>query len=192
MRDGGTGTPPVRAHAGGGQTGPVGHTVIQVPVPVLDAVAPRLAPVCPHITVLGPFVDRADVDDDLVRTLRTVLEPVPAFDFRLSAVGRFPGGLTYLAPDPTGPFLRLTELLAAAFPQWPPYGGAFDDVVPHLSVGAALAGDEVDALHELLPIRATADEVTLTWWSQDGADVLVRFPLRGRRRAGSRPGGGTP
>ncbi len=136
---------------------------------------------CPHITLLGPFVDRGDVDDDLVGTIREVLKPVLAFDFELSAVGHFMGGLTYLAPDPAEPFIRLTEMFAAAFPQWPPYGGAFDEVVPHLSIGEALPEADVAALRELLPIGATADEVTLTWWSEHVADVLVRFPLHPQR-----------
>lgn len=161
----------------------VGHTVIQVSVPALESITSRLAsaPVCPHITLLGPFVDRGDVDDALVGTIREVLDPVRAFDFELSAVGHFSGGLTYLTPDPAEPFIQLTELFAAAFPQWPPYGGAFDEVVPHVSIGDALPGSEVAVLRELLPISATADEVTLTWWSEHVADVLVRFPLRPQR-----------
>lgn len=166
-----------------GQTAQMPHTVIQVPVPALDAVAhrPALAPVCPHITVLGPFVDREDVDDHLVGAIREVITSVTAFDFQLSAVGHFTGGLTYLAPDPAEPFITLTEMFAAAFPQWPPYGGAFDVVVPHLSIGDALPEADVAVLRELLPISATAEEVTLTWWSGHIADVLVRFPFRPQR-----------
>ena len=161
----------------------VGHTVIQVPVPALDTIAHRLAaaPVCPHVTLLGPFMDRGVVDDDVVGAIREVLEPVRAFDFELSAVSHFLGGPTYLAPGPVEPFIQLTEILAAAFPQWPPYGGAFDEVIPHLSIGEALPESEVAVLRELLPINATADEVTLTWWSEHVAEVLVRFPLRPQR-----------
>ncbi|WP_232014283.1 2'-5' RNA ligase family protein [Cellulomonas fimi] len=149
----------------------------------LDAITHRLsAPtVCPHITLLGPFVDRGDVDDELVGTIREVLEPVRAFDFELSALGQFMGGLTYLTPDPAEPFIQLTEMFAAAFPQWPPYGGAFDEVVPHLSIGEALLQSDVAVLRELLPVGATAEEVTLTWWSEHVAEVLVRFPLRPQR-----------
>jgi hypothetical protein len=77
-------------------------------------------------------------------------------------VDRFPSGLIYLAPNPTEPFKRLTEIMAAAFPDWPPYGGAFDDVVPHLSIGENLTRDESRLLHEQLPIVATAEQVTLT------------------------------
>ena len=45
----------------------MGHTVTQVPVPVLESNAgrPEVALVCPHVTLLGPFVDRSDVDEAL-------------------------------------------------------------------------------------------------------------------------------
>jgi len=158
----------------------MGHTVIQVPVPALESIAARLevALVCPHVTVLGPFVDRSDVDETLVGTIRELLAPVRAFDFKLSAVGRFGGGLTYLVPDPAEPFIRLTKILAGAFPQWPPYGGMFDEVVPHLSIGEELPETVVALLREVLPVSVTADEVTLTWWSEDTVEVLERYPLR--------------
>ena len=44
------------------------------------------------------------------------------------------GGTVYLAPSPAAPFRQLTHELFRRFPEHPPYGGAFDDVVPHLSV----------------------------------------------------------
>jgi hypothetical protein len=82
-------------------------------------------------------------------------------------VERFSSGLVYLALNPAEPFKQLTEVLAAAFPDWPPYGGAFDDVVPHLSISEELPEPELAAIQERLPIAATAEEVTLTWWSDD-------------------------
>jgi len=92
-------------------------------------------------------------------------------------VKRFSSGLVYLAPNPAEPFQHLTEMLAAAFPDWPPYGGAFDGVVPHLSIGEELSEPELAALADLLPLAATADEVTLTWWSDDTITTLASFPL---------------
>lgn len=53
-------------------------------------------------------------------------------------------------------------MLAAAVRQWPRYGRAFDDVVFHLSIGGALSEAEVRSFAELLPISATAAEVTST------------------------------
>jgi len=168
----------------------VGHTVIQVPVPRLELLVRRHViaanpgvslpddmTACAHITLLGPFVDRRDVNAQLLTTLEELLAPVRGFTFELSRVDRFPSGLIYLAPNPAEPFKRLTEILAAAFPDWPPYGAAFDDVVPHLSIGQNLTEMEVDSLHEQLPIFATAEQVTLTWWSHDTIATIATFPL---------------
>lgn len=92
----------------------VAHTVIQVPVPALAPIAERLGLtlVCPHITLLGPFVDRSDADEKLVCRIREILMPMRAFGFKLSQVGRFGDGLTYLAPEPVEPFIRIAEILS--------------------------------------------------------------------------------
>ncbi|MDN5805887.1 MAG: 2'-5' RNA ligase family protein [Brevibacterium sp.] len=127
---------------------------------------------------MGPFVDLGDVDASLIGAVRRILKPHKTFDFRLTSVGNF-GDLKYLAPDPTEPFIQLTQTFVAAFPQWPPYEGAFNKIIPHLSIGDSLSAPEVSAVEECLPITATATEVTLTWWSDDAAEteVIERFPL---------------
>lgn len=106
------------------------------------------------------------------------MKPHKTFDFRLTSVGNF-GDLKYLAPDPAEPFIQLTQTFVAAFPQWPPYEGAFNEIIPHLSIGDRLSVAEVSAVEERLPITATATEVTLTWWSDDAAEteVIERLPL---------------
>ena len=40
----------------------------------------------------------------------------------------------WLDPNPAAPFRRLTVAVGAAFPECLPYGGVFDEVVPHLAV----------------------------------------------------------
>jgi len=80
-------------------------------------------------------------------------------------------------PVPALEPLQLTGMIAVAFPEWPPYGGEFDDVVPHLSIGERLPEPELASLQGRLPIAATADEVTLTWWSNDAVTTLARFSL---------------
>src|ERR1017187_6675328 len=56
----------------------------------------------------------------------------------------------------------LTEAAHAAFPQCPPFGGIYPDVVPHLTIGArppggprALQAAEADVLPTWLPARST-------------------------------------
>ena len=71
------------------------------------------------------------------------------------------------------------------FPEFPPYGGAFDDVVPHLSV-PLLDGEDTETLRaELerrLPIEAVAHTATLVRVGRgrhaDPGDVPVRDDRR--------------
>jgi hypothetical protein len=71
----------------------------------------------------------------------------------------------YLAPQPDQPFRALTETMAKRWPEAPPYGGRFADVIPHLTVADGQPPgvlDEVEmALAGRLPITATISSVSL-------------------------------
>ncbi len=108
--------------------------------------------VCAHIFLLGPFVDKTDVTAGLV-TIRQVFNDVHRFEFELTDFRGFADGLVYLAPEPAEPFKQLTERLVEAFPAWQPYGGQFDEVIPHLSLGTSLPAYEIMALLRKLPWR---------------------------------------
>jgi hypothetical protein len=102
--------------------------------------------------------------------LRAVFARTPTFHYRLERVARFPGAL-YLAPEPASPFVRLTETIARAWPEAPPYGGAYDRIVPHLTVAQPPVDQVATALTTALPIAATAREAWLMledsggrWW----------------------------
>ena len=105
-----------------------------------------------------------------------------AFDFTLSEVRRFPDGVVYLAPEPTDPFVAITKALADRWPDHPPYGGAFDAVIPHLTVAQTNGSADVAALEAALngglPIPALADAV----WLMEGQPkdrwaIRAVFPL---------------
>ena len=73
----------------------------------------------------------------------------------------------WLAPQPDEPFRVLTQTVSAAFPECPPYQGAYDDVIPHLTVGDRPAGGvrdlraaEAEVLR-WLPIQARISRVWL-------------------------------
>lgn len=93
-----------------------------------------------HVTVLYPFVPPALLDADVLARLASVVAAVPAFHCTFSRCGWFADEVLWLAPDPERPFRVLTDAVAAEFPGHPPYGGAFDDVVPHLTVGELRSG----------------------------------------------------
>ena len=150
----------------------VSETAIVVVVPEAEALLERYRrrrprhddPAIPaHVTVLFPF--RPSVDEADVALIGECAAAVPAFDVTFARTAAFPVGLVYLVPDPVEPFLELTEVLAGAFPDTPPYGGLFDEVIPHLTVAADLEPAEVIALRDELvgepPIEATVTHIAL-------------------------------
>ena len=126
-----------------------------------------------HVTLLFPFGDR----DDGLEELFSRAEP---FDFALTRVERWPTVL-WLAPEPAERFAALTRALVERYPEYPPYEGAHDTVIPHLSVAhRTQAPPEVDGtLRRALPIASRATHVVQL---EEHADD--RWRERGRFRLG--------
>ncbi|MEU6409995.1 2'-5' RNA ligase family protein [Microbispora sp. NPDC046933] len=121
-----------------------------------------------HVTVLYPFLPRERLDDGVLAALRDLFAARRPFQVAFGGVGRFPGVL-HLAPEPDDPLRKLTEAAVGRWPEAPPYGGRFGDVVPHLTVaegpggevsGEAVAGVAAD-LAAGLPITTLVSGVTL-------------------------------
>ena len=137
------------------------------------------------MTVVFPFVEPGRIDGALIAALRTVTDRTEPFAFELREARRFPGtpGTLYLAPEPARRFVRLTEAFVARFPEHPPYEGAFDRVVPHLTV--AQGDDQVldaaeAAVRPLLPVGCTAREALLLGEAEPGRwQVCARLPFAG-------------
>ncbi|KUL38850.1 hypothetical protein ADL22_16445 [Streptomyces sp. NRRL F-4489] len=110
-----------------------------------------------HVTVVFPFLDGSRVDARVCSALAELIGRHNAFALRFERCGRFPGVL-FLVPEPDAHLRRLTEAIAERWPEAPPYGGQFTEVVPHLTVAdgpddAVL--DEVETgLRSRLPIAA--------------------------------------
>ncbi|HST13772.1 MAG TPA: 2'-5' RNA ligase family protein [Gaiellaceae bacterium] len=125
-----------------------------------------------HITILFPFAAPADVDE---AAIAEVVSSVPAFDFELDRVERFDDGLVWLRAAPSELFVALTTAVWRRFPDYPPYGGTHDVLIPHLTVSAVPVEVDIE-----LPIRASAREVTLIEEEADGGWSVRRvFPLHG-------------
>ena len=146
-----------------------------------------------HITLLFPFVPTEKIDDRLHADLRALFAAHPAFSFQLARVARFPDEVAWLAPEPADPFKALIEAISSQYPEYPPYEGIHDEVIPHLTVaeGGTELQDEVDAaLAPALPIEAQARSVALLledesgWWSPG-----QRYSLGPRSRSESRRAG---
>jgi len=120
-----------------------------------------------HITVLFPFMAPECIDSAIVARIGEALSAHRTFEFSLAAVGRFPA-TTFLAPDPAAPFVALTDALAREFPQYPPFGGEFAQVIPHLTVAhgdegvAAMVERDLTArLAARGPVRSRCEAVEL-------------------------------
>jgi 2'-5' RNA ligase len=124
------------------------------------------AGVPPHITILYPFVPPVGLDPRVRAALADVAAANRPFDVRFDHVARFPS-VVYLVPDPPEPFIRLTEAVHRRFPDFQPYEGAFDDVIPHLTIADSSAAPLVSVAAE------TAAALPLTF-RVSRLDVLVQ------------------
>jgi 2'-5' RNA ligase len=143
-----------------------------------------------HITLLFPFVPVAQLDQPVYDELQALVATQPAISYSLTQLQEFPDQTLWLTPEPAEPFRKLTELIFASFPAYPPYEGIHDDVIPHLTVSsgdASLRDDLSAAVLPQLPIEAEAGEVTLLVEDESGHWRRERrFPLASE---GTRPGG---
>lgn len=143
-----------------------------------------------HITVLFPFMSPESITASVVQRIEGVLREAQAFEFSLATVARFPT-TAYLEPRPAAPFIALTESLAREFPEFPPFGGEFPTIIPHLTVahGSATESELVEAqlvsslaMHG--PITSVCDSLVLMENSSGTWRQVHVFPL-----ARSRPDG---
>ena len=170
-----------------------GHSVLQLPVPALEAwvsartahydegfvsADPRFGHA--HITALGPFEpDPSPETLDVIAGLARTTRPIPV---RLADLAQFPNGIIHLVPSPAEQLRDLTARLVAAFPGCPPYGGEFgSDVQPHLTVDAAAEHVSLDSMRTLLaevvPVTCVLDRLQLAWWESDNCHVMHEWSL---------------
>lgn len=118
-----------------------------------------------HVTLLYPFMDPVRIGPDARGRLAEVVRGFDAFDLTFHRVGRFPEVL-WIAPEPAPAVLAMVRALAAAFPDFPPYGGEFETVIPHVTVAQG-QGLDLGALEPELrrrldpPVRERVEAVSL-------------------------------
>ena len=143
----------------------------------LDRVASLGVPA--HVTALFPFVAPASIDAYVLDRIADVAQASRPFDYLFSRTAWFGDDVLYLAPDDPTPFHDLTALLWTAFPAYPPYGGQFADVVPHLTIGEGAGRDALlDADRSVRaygPVTGRAERLTLMAQTPGG-----RWSYRGR------------
>lgn len=112
-----------------------------------------------HVTVLYPFMAPALITSEVLAELAELFGRCDSFDFTLSEVRWFDRRVVYLAPSPVEAFRGLTAAVTAEFPKYQPYEGAFDEVMPHVTIGE-------DARYAFMRVA--------------GALVKPRLPITGR------------
>lgn len=123
-----------------------------------------------HVTILFPFLPPERINED---ALRALFASQPAFDFTLDRIERFDNGLVWLHPEPSEPFGELTALVTGVWPDYPPYEGTIDVVIPHVTVSE----DPLDDLDVELPIASRASHVTLIEEAEPGGRWTTRLLL---------------
>ncbi|WP_199700857.1 2'-5' RNA ligase family protein [Jiangella rhizosphaerae] len=132
-----------------------------------------------HVTVLAPFLPAPDATS--LEVVAAILAETAPIAFALRRLETFPNGVIYLAPEPAEPFRALTERFVAAFPQCPPYGGQFPDIVPHVTLDQHSVDVTVestrDRLGDAVPVSCVADRVDLVWYEPHRCRVLTTWRL---------------
>ena len=143
-----------------------------------DPMAARGVPA--HVTVLHPF--RAVVDESTAGQVAAIASRIESFDATVALVDRFPGVVLFMSPEPLQRFKQMTRTFVDAFPDCPPYGGAFPDPHPHLTVGSGIDELTADSLERLiapgLPVFFRVERLTLLVEDDHGQWTVARsWPL---------------
>jgi len=143
-----------------------------------------------HVTLLYPFAESARLDARRLREVENVVGAFPAFEVEFAETAWFETrdrAVLWLKPRPPEPFVAITEALVRAFPEHPPYAGAFDSIVPHLTVAAATSRAELRqierAVLEHLPLVARIPAAQLYEHRPEGWRLRAAFPLHDPTRS---------
>jgi 2'-5' RNA ligase len=139
-----------------------------------------------HLTLLYPFVSPAQAGGDTLARLDEAVADIQAFDATFGSVRWFADRVAWLAPSDPTPFTQLIQRLTDAFPECPPYGGAFGDAVPHVTIGEGkevhLLQAAVDEIRPHLPLTVRVASISLmqgstelgSWHTVERIDLAAR------------------
>jgi len=134
-----------------------------------------------HVTVLYPFLEPRNITPERIQEVRDLFAGIDPFECVFRETGTFPR-LLYLRPEPRDVFVSLTRLIEARWPDYPAYGGLFDEVVPHLTVAQDVDDERIEeirsALKPGLPVRGKAKEIHLIVGGNEGSGWEFRHRFR--------------
>lgn len=134
-----------------------------------------------HVTLLYPFMPVEGLDDEVRKKVGRIVVAESRFTVTFSSIARFPN-VVYLPPDPADPFRRMTAALAAEFPDYPPYQGAHEAIVPHMTVAQDVSDDYYAAAEHALPAALPVRQIVREAWlighmPEQPWHTLWRLPL---------------
>lgn len=145
-----------------------------------------------HVTVCYPWQSIVEVGTEDRAALSEIAAATRPVELTFARFGRFDETL-WLDPQPSDLIVALTDRIVARWPGFPPYGGAFDEVVPHLTLADG-SGDRAfaavhAALEPLLPLHARIPALTLMVLADDRWAVESQYPFGapGRKATGAQP-----
>jgi hypothetical protein len=130
-------------------------------------------------------VPQADLDRNVLGSLEEFFAARTRFELTLTELREFPA-VVYAAPEPVGALKRWVAELWERFPEYPPYEGEFDEVIPHATLGTWEEPDRREEVvtrarqltQELLPLACTIQDVALfEEYAPDQWRERRRFPL---------------
>src|SRR5262249_42532495 len=134
-----------------------------------------------HVTVTYPFLHPDDVDAAIVDRLEKICSETAGFEFSLTEARWFGEAVVWLAPRPEDPFRRLSMLVEREFGTRP-YGGAYDEITPRLTIGDRGTVEQIHAARGVvatsLLIHARAAELALFQGGPAGWAEVRRFLFR--------------
>lgn len=163
-------------------------TALLVPLPALDlALVPFrrgiTAGIPAHVTITVPFAWDAGSAHTGLGRIAAATQP---FDVAFERSDWFHADtrhVLWLAPTPSQPFRQLIAEVFEAFPDFPQYGGAYDEPIPHVTV--ATSADEAElraidgSLTGVLPLGDRAAELALVRVEGAAARIERRWRLGG-------------
>ncbi len=166
-----------------------GRSAIIVPIllpPALGAVRDALDPMAmrgvpAHVTILYPFLGAEDLGATDRASLAAIAQAHGASVARFDRVERR-DGFVWVLPADQGPFLALTASVVERWPDHPPYGGAHEVLIAHLTLVETDDGSILDRVSSLArahgPFDAAVTELLVIAESTQGTwPMRWRFPL---------------
>jgi len=153
------------------------QSILLVPVPSADPIIGEwrkkydevaLHGIPSHITLLFPFKESSQINQEIIQRLEILFLNVRQFPFTLDRINTFPN-VVFLEPNPRDKFIELTEAIVHVFPENLPYEGKYPSINPHLTIGGLSEKQKTNSLKEeivrdigsILPIKTMASEAWL-------------------------------